>query len=377
MSVSMLETPVPASSTSGFSQVNVKPEAKVSREAPSAPSFKGQNATNVNFQWQENKGGPLFGSGQSPAVSTDVLARHPNVPAKQNFLDRCKHWFAGHRPPMHPGCNNPPPRPNPGCSNPPPRPNPGCNNPPPRPNPGCYTTLPWPNPGCSNPPPRPNPGCNNPPSRPDPCNSRPPVRPTPCHGGFNPEYSTKSNDDLAKMLLDQFDAFKPGSRGYITTQDISNMAGRQLTGDPSQDRPIRLARELMSDRRRELVNAMDRHSTTGALDGIIDQQKIRMTLSSQSPLKYYDDWQLADDMLQHFDQLKDPRNPQYISIEKLRGLAQWPTSDPVHGRLAWIAQEVLKRSQVKDGMDGGDAWGKDEWIHIDTLRRMSPTNPRR
>lgn len=140
----------------------------------------------------------------STAVITDVLARHPNAPATQNFLNRCKqwsnHWFAGHRPPMRPGCNNPPPRPNP-------------------------------------------------------CNSRPPVRP---------------------------------------------------------------------------------------IDG-----------------------------------LKDFQNPQYISIEKLRDLAKWPTGDPVHGRLALIAQEVLKRSDVRDGMDGGDRWGKDGWIHIDTLRQMSPTNPRR
>ncbi|TFY91509.1 hypothetical protein DYL61_18745 [Pseudomonas nabeulensis] len=173
------------------------------------------------------------------------------------------------------------------------------------------------------------------------------------------------------MLLDNFDAFKdPKQPWFVTTQTISDMAGKALTGDAAQDRNILLARELM--RRPDLVNAMDRHSTTGALDGLIDRRKIQMTLNSQSPLKYKDDKQLASEMLDHFDALRDPRYPDYISIDKLRGLAQWPTDDPVHGRLAWIAQEVLKRSEVKDQMDAGDNWGgADGWIKKSTLESMS------
>ncbi|PRA25972.1 hypothetical protein CQZ99_19425 [Pseudomonas poae] len=173
------------------------------------------------------------------------------------------------------------------------------------------------------------------------------------------------------MLLDNFHAFKdPKQPGYVTTQTISAMADRRLTGDPAKDRNILLARELM--RRPDLVNAMDRHSTTGALDGLIDRQKIQMTLNSQSPLKYKDDDQLAREMLKHFDALRDPRYPDYISIDNLRGLAQWPTDDPVYGRLAWIAQEVLKRSEVKHQMDAGDNWwGTDGWIKKSTLKSMS------
>jgi hypothetical protein len=188
-------------------------------------------------------------------------------------------------------------------------------------------------------------------------------------------YSQKSNDDLARQLLNNFDAFKdPKTPWFVTTQGLSDMANKPLTGNPAQDQNIRLARELL--RRPEVVHALDRHSSTGALDGLIDRQKIQMTLSSQSPLKYQDDSRLAQEMLEHFEGLKDPANPGFISIDKLHGLASWPTSDPVHGRLAGIAQEVLKRAEVKENMDGGDYWGKDGWIHWDTLRDLAE-GPRR
>lgn len=172
------------------------------------------------------------------------------------------------------------------------------------------------------------------------------------------------------MLLNNFDAFKDPKRPqYVTTQGIEAMANKPLTGNAAQDQNILLARELM--KRPELVNAMDRHSTTGALDGLIDRQKIQMTLGSQSPMKYLDDNKLAGEMLKHFSALRDPDNRDYISIDKLRGMAQWPTDDPAHGRLAWIAQEILKRSETLASADGGDHWGKDGWIHKDTLRQMA------
>ena len=147
------------------------------------------------------------------------------------------------------------------------------------------------------------------------------------------------------------------------------MANEQLTGDRDRNRNILLARELT--KHPEVLNAIDRHSTTGKLDGLIDRQKIQMTLDSKSPLKYLDDNKLAGEMLKHFSALRDPNNTDYINIDKLRGVAQWPTDDPVHGRLAWIAQEILKRSETLAAADGGDHWGRDGWIHKDTLRNMA------
>ncbi len=170
-------------------------------------------------------------------------------------------------------------------------------------------------------------------------------------------------------MLDNFDAFKKPGTSYITTDNISDMASKPLTGNHQQNRNILLARELM--KHPEVINAIDRHSTTGALDGVIDRRKIEMTLGSQSPLKYLDDNKLAGEMLKHFSALQDPDNPDYINTDKLRGIAQWPTDDPVHGHLAWIAQELLKRSDTLASADGGDRWGKDGWIHKDTLRYMA------
>ncbi|WP_135309544.1 hypothetical protein [Pseudomonas nabeulensis] len=368
MSVSALDRPV-----SNPPPHTPPPKAQPKAKEAASPTADGQKAGRVSFSPGDSKPGKVLTDQAAitkERTHSDALQGNTQSPGLfTQFKQSVKGWCGGQRPPKPdpcppPPCNTKPPKPPKPCPGKPPKPDPCYGKPPERPTP-CK-----PDPCDSKPPERPTP------CKPDPCYGKPPERPTPCkpdpcYGKPDPWYSTRSNDDLAKMLLDNFDAFKdPKQPWFVTTQTISDMAGKALTGDAAQDRNILLARELM--RRPDLVNAMDRHSTTGALDGLIDRRKIQMTLNSQSPLKYKDDKQLASEMLDHFDALRDPRYPDYISIDKLRGLAQWPTDDPVHGRLAWIAQEVLKRSEVKDQMDAGDNWGgADGWIKKSTLESMS------
>lgn len=353
MSVSALDKPV---HNPPLRTPPPKPEHKVKNAGSSADG--GQNAGRVSFG-SGNKKPCKIDPGQASSTKANCTQESRQSVATDaqpsgllnHFKQKLKGWCGGQRPPKPDPCPPPP------CNAKPPKPPKPCPPEPPKPDP-CY----------GKPPERPTP------CKPDPCNGKPPERPTPCkpdpcHGKPDPWYSGQSNDDLAKMLLNNFDAFRDPKQSWITTQAISDMASKPLTGDVDQDRNIRLARELM--KRPELVNAIDRHSTTGALDGIIDRLKIQMTLNSQSPHKYQDDKQLAGEMLANFSALKDPDNPQYISIDKLRDMAKWPTDDPTHGHLAWIAQEVLKRSETLAGLDSGDHWGKDGWIHKDTLRQMS------
>ena len=375
MSVSALDRPV---SNPPARTPPPKPERKDKDASSSAAG--GQKVERVSFNSGDKNPGKVMAAQETTAKArTD--SNLPQGNSRQSsaadaqpqellskFKQKLKGWCGGQRPPKPdpcppPPCNTKPPKPPKPCKPTPPKPDPCYGKPPVRPTP-CK-----PDPCDSKPPVRPTP------CKPDPCDSKPPVRPTPCkpdpcHGKPDPWYSNKSNDELAQLLLSNFDAFKdPKQPWYVTTQGISNIASKPLTGNAAQDQNIRLARELM--KRPELVNAMDRHSSTGALDGLIDRQKIQMTIGSQSPFKYQDDKQLAGEMLNHFKALRDPENPEYISVDKLRGMAQWPTDDPVHGRLAWIAQEILKRSQTLSELDGGDHWGKDGWIHKDTLRQMA------
>ena len=172
------------------------------------------------------------------------------------------------------------------------------------------------------------------------------------------------------MLKGAFERFKtPGSGQFINKETIRDFAQKDPAMHPGQRDLILLAQAL--DSREGLLDAIDRHSTTGALDNLIDMRKIQMTLNDPSPLTYHSDKQLAGEMLDHFRALRDRDYPDYINIDKLKEIAKWPTGGEGHGRLAWIAQELLKRSQVKDQMDGGDNWwGTDGWIHKSTLEKM-------
>lgn len=308
MSVSMSGTQASTSSTTGPLQASSTPEVKAARPAT---ALNGQTAANVSFLSRENQGGPVFGDPSSQATrqtAADNTVRHPSAPATQGIMDSVRHWvgpwFGGHRPQPNPGCSNPPPRPNPGVSNPPPRPDPTVGKPYPPP-----------------------------PGRPD------------------PQYSLKNNEELAQQLRDNFNAFRDRSNpGHVTVDSIHAMAKKGWSPNPVTNANIRLANELL--RRPDLMGALDRHSSTGALDGLIDRQNVNLVISGENYFKYKTDKQLAGEMLEHFDQLK--RNPweRELSFNDLRRLAaQNQTGDSPKDHLIQLAQEILKRSDVLTKMD--------------------------
>lgn len=346
MSVSALDRPV---SNPPPRPLPPKPELKSKDVSPSLVS--GQKADRVSFNSSDDKPGKVFAAhasttkeradGNASQGSSRQSAASDTQPPGffDKFKQNLKGWCGGQRPPKPDPC---PPAP--------------CNAKPPKPPKPCPPERPKPDPCYSKPPERPTP------CKPDPCNGKPPERPTPC----KPEPCRyERNDELARELLDNFDAFRDSScRTYITKQDIERVAGQRPTGIEATDKNIRLARALLQ--RPELIQAIDRHSTTGALNDKIYRREIEMTLGSQSPMKYLDDKQLAQQMFKHFEDLQDCDNPEYISLDKLRR-----SSPPLSGYPAWIAQEILKRSDTLAALDGGDHWGKDGWIHKDTLRQMA------
>ena len=319
MSVSMSDAPVSASSTPDLSPANAKAEIKNTRQAPATPSFSGQQAAHVNFQTGDNKAGPVFSHHQAPTTAADVLGHHHSPPDMQNFLSQLKHWishwFSGHRPAMHPGCGHPPPRPNPGCSNPPPRPNPIESNPPPRPDPTAGRPYP------------PAPG------RPD------------------PQYSLRSSEELAQQLRDSFNAFRDRKNPRsISVDSILAMAKRGYSPNPVMNENIRLANELL--RRPELMAALDRHGSTGALDGLIDRHSLNAVIKGENYFKYKTDKELAGELLEHFDELKNGSGGPSLKIRDLKKLARQPlTGDAAKDHLIQLSQEILKRSDALERMD--------------------------
>lgn len=333
MSVPLLDTTVSASSTPDLSQANAKAEAKTPPQAPVAPSLNGQSATHVNFQSGENRSGPVFGHQQQPTSAADVHGHHHSPPDMRNFLSQLKHWishwFTGHRPPMHPGCGHPPPRPNPGCSNPPPRPNPGHSNPPPRPDPTAGG--------------RPYPAA---PGRPD------------------SQYSLKSNEQLAEQLRDNFSAFMdPNNPGHISIDSILAMAKRGWSPNPAIRENTRLANELL--RRPELLAALDRDGRTGGLNDLIDWKSLNAVIQGENYFKYKTDKELAAEMLEHFDELKDGRGGPNLKFSDLRKLAgQALTGDAAKDHLIQLAQAVMKRGdllKLMDNLVSADGDGKINW----------------
>ena len=113
----------------------------------------------------------------------------------------------------------------------------------------------------------------------------------------------KNREELAQQLLDNFNAFRdPKKPGYVSVDSILAMAKRGWSPNPAMNENIRLANELL--RRPELMAAMDRHSSTGALDGLIDRQKLNMVIKGENYFKYKTDKELAGELLDHFDELK-------------------------------------------------------------------------
>jgi hypothetical protein len=346
MSVSSFDTQVSASSTSGLSLATSTPEVK---SAQSMTALNGQSPANVSFLSQESQGGPVFGGYSSSAAGqrgADHVLRHPSAPATQGLMAAVKHWmgpwFPGHRPP----CGNPPPRPNPGCGNPPPRPNPGCGNP----------------------PPRPNPGCGNPPPRPHPTVCKPYPTP-PC--GPDPYYSRKNNEELAKELHRNFDAFRdPRNPGFVSVDSIRAMAEKGWSRDPATNANIRLAKELL--RRPDLMSALDRNPSTGSLDGLINVKNVRDVIKGDNYFKYDSDKQLAAEMLTHFNQLKyDPRAPE-LSFRDLQRRASQPlTGNAAQDHLTHLALEILKRTDVLKKMDNVAGRDNDRRISWQALYQLS------
>lgn len=229
----------------------------------------------------------------------------------------------------------PPPRPLPiGV-----RPNPG---PPPRPLPIGV----GPNPG---PPPRPLPIGVRP-------NPGPPPRPTPTLP--NP-FPNKSNEQLAWGLLNNYEAFKgrwPSTT--VTPQSIAKMANRPLTGNPYTDANIQLANELQ--RRPDLMQALDRNGSTGALDGRLSRDDIRSFIGSGNPLKLSDDKQLVRDMLTNFNALKGGYFSNSIKLKDISARASQPlTGDPYQDHLIQLSREVMSRSDLQAAMDNRFSWLRD------------------
>ena len=230
------------------------------------------------------------------------------------------------------------------------RPNPGS---PPRPLPIGVS----PNPG---PPPRPLPitVCPNPgpPPRPLPIGVRPnpgpPPRPNPTVP--DPYYSKQSNEQLAQALLDNYAAFKGRwpSRS-VTRQSLQKMADQPLTGNPEKDAMIRLAKEVL--RRPALVQAFDRNG-----DGLFSKKEIRSVVRSDNPLKLYDDKQLVQEMLNHFDALKGSYFNRTIKLSDLSTRASQPlTGNLFNDHLIQLSRAVLARPDLKEIMDHKFSWLRD------------------
>lgn len=297
MSVSTLESSVPASST--FDTPSPAPQAKASRPAP---SVDGQNATNVSFRSQENQTGPVFGDHQPPTdragqrhdpLATTQAMRHPGF--MERFKDWMSHWFGGHCPPMHRPCNGAPPRPHPGSGAP---------------------------------------------SRPHP----------------KPDYSMQNHEQLTQALLDNFKAFTGSHHArFMTTRDIREMASRPLGNDPVMNNNIRLAREILN--RPDLMQALDRNNGTGATDNRFSKQDLRNALNDTNFFRYKDDKEIAREMLSHFDELAR-RWGGKISIRDLHRLAAQPlTGDSPRDHLIQLAQVLLRRGNLLMAMDrNGDGY---------------------
>lgn len=311
MSVSTLDRPVPAS-TPGL------PTARAARPA-SAPAH--HNAGHVSFSARQHPTGPMFNAGQHAEYRHNGQGQTPHAalletPANTLMALLRKMFgngFGDHRPAHAAPCQGKP-----------------------RP----HETH-----------------------RPDPAHAKPNRPGSP--------YAKQSNEQLAQRLLDNFDAFKdPKSPDYITTQALEAMASRALTGNPSVDQNIRLARELL--KRPELVQALDRNSGTGATDGLISRETLTRTLKSQSPFKYQDDKQLAGEMLKHFDELKGGFWSRTINIDDLKDLASRKlTGDPAKDHLIWLAREITQRSDALMKMDNTGSRDDDGLISKKALRKLS------
>jgi DNA replicative helicase MCM subunit Mcm2 (Cdc46/Mcm family) len=181
----------------------------------------------------------------------------------------------------------------------------------------------------------------------------------------------KNHEDLAKQLRDNFNAFRdPKNPGFISVDSIHAMANRGRSSNPAENENIRLAKELL--RRPDLMSALDRHSSNGSQDGLIDRHNLNLVIKGDNYFKYKTDKELVGEMLEHFNALKGGPWGQDINIKDLRKLAAKPLSgDSAKDHLIQLAQEVLKRSDLLKLMDNLVSPDNDGRISREALRRLA------
>ncbi|QJI28397.1 hypothetical protein HKK55_06615 [Pseudomonas sp. ADAK18] len=175
---------------------------------------------------------------------------------------------------------------------------------------------------------------------------------------------------MSQSLLNNFNAFKaPWPANYITSKGLEKMAGKPLTGHPSTDQNILLAREIQ--RRPDLMKALDRDGSTGVLDGRLTRQDINSVVRSDNPLKFQDDKQLVQQMLNNFNELKGGFWSDSIKVGTLKHLSSRPlTGNPTTDSLIQLAREVTTRSDLLGKMDNIVGWKQDGKIKWDELLRL-------
>ena len=98
--------------------------------------------------------------------------------------------------------------------------------------------------------------------------------------------------------------------------------------------------------------ALDRHGSTGALDGLIDRHSLNAVIKGENYFKYKTDKELAGELLEHFDELKNGSGGPSLKIRDLKKLARQPlTGDAAKDHLIQLSQEILKRSDALERMD--------------------------
>ena len=182
--------------------------------------------------------------------------------------------------------------------------------------------------------------------------------------------STKSNEQLAQMLLNNFDAFRDPKRpNYVSLDSIRTMAKKAWTSDPVMNQNILLAREML--KRPALMRGLDQHGATGAQDGLISWQNLAAVSRGDTLFKYRSDKELVGSIFQHFNELKSP-GAQDLRISDL---ARW-AAEPLMGKghqddLIQMAREILKRTWLLENIDDFQLGSNGDIISLSALYHLS------
>lgn len=106
MSVSLQDTHVFTSSNPDHAHGNAKAEQAASRSAPAALSFNGGNVATVSFQFNAHQAGPMYGDQYSPTDGhrhAHQHGHHQSGPEMQSFVQQFQNlltqWFGANRSP--------------------------------------------------------------------------------------------------------------------------------------------------------------------------------------------------------------------------------------------------------------------------------------